>query len=202
MAKSNSDIRILIVDDDPDILFATARTLKKENYEVKTAESGQQCLDQIEQQHPDLILLDVELPDISGLEICKKLKNNPDTKKIFIIFVSGSRTSSHDQSDGLDFGADGYIPRPVSNRELVSRVKSIVRLIRSEKRYNDILEQAGDSIIIHDFNGQISHVNAQVTHELGYSRYEMLNMSIEDIGVEMKPSEVKRLRKSIFPGPF
>ena len=122
MATSNSDIRILVVDDDPDILFTTARTLKNEKYKVLTADNGQQCLDQIEQKIPDLILLDVELPDIPGTQICKNLKNNPHTKKIFIILISGLRTSPQDQSDGLDFGADGYINRPVSNRELVSLV--------------------------------------------------------------------------------
>lgn len=200
MAKNNSDIRILVVDDDPDILFATTRTLKKENYEVLTANSGQQCLDKVEQEQPDLILLDVELPDIPGTEICHNLKNNPSTQHIPIILISGILTSTHDQSDGLDFGADGYIARPVSNRELVSRVKSMVRFVKSEKRYRDIIENAGDSIILHESNGQILHVNTQATHELGYSYEEMLTMSIQDISLVANQIIIREVARTVISG--
>lgn len=141
----NSDIRILVVDDDPDILFATARVLKKEGFEVIHAETGGQCLEQVEKDNPALILLDVELPDILGTEVCAKLKSDPEHQKKFIIMLSGVRTSSDDQADGLDLGADGYIARPVPNRELVSRVNSMARLIRAERevrKYTLEIEQA------------------------------------------------------------
>lgn len=145
----NSDIRILVVDDDPDILFATVRILNKEGYQVREAETGSECLEKTVQEHPDLILLDVQLPDILGTEVCLKLKNNPDHLKKYIMMMSGRRTSSHDQADGLDVGADGYIARPVSNRELLSRVKLMVRLIRAERKndtYISELEQAIEKI--------------------------------------------------------
>ncbi len=74
----NNDIRILVVDDDPDILFVTVRILKKEGYEVLGAETGSECLEKAVQEHPDLILLDVQLPDILGTEVCLELKKNPD----------------------------------------------------------------------------------------------------------------------------
>lgn len=145
----NSDIRILVVDDDPDILFATVRILKKEDFEVIGADTGNQCLEKVENDHPDLILLDVELPDILGTEVCKRLKGNPDHQKKHIMMLSGNRRSSDDQADGLDSGADGYIARPVSSRELVSRVNSIVRLIRAEREVDSYileLEQAAKKI--------------------------------------------------------
>jgi DNA-binding response OmpR family regulator len=145
MTNSNSDIRILVVDDEPDILFATIRVLKKEGYEVLGAETGNGCLEKAFTENPDLILLDIQLPDILGTEICLKLKNHPDQQKLYIMMMSGTKTSSDDQADGLDAGADGYITRPISNRELVSRVQSMVRLIRVERKSADYileLEQA------------------------------------------------------------
>ncbi len=130
----NSDIRILVVEDDPDLLFATIRILKTVGYEVLGAETGSECLEKTVQEHPDLILLDVQLPDILGSEVCLKLKNNPDHLKRYIMMLSGEKTSSHDQAEGLDAGADGYIARPVSNRELLSRIAAMVRLIRAERK--------------------------------------------------------------------
>jgi len=145
----NSDIRILVVDDDPDILFATVRIIKKEGFEVIRAETGNQCMEEVEKNHPDLILLDVELPDIQGTEVCEKLKNNPGHQKTYVMMLSGRKTSSEEQADGLDCGADGYVARPVSNRELVSRVNSMVRLIRAERKTDSYileLEQAMEKI--------------------------------------------------------
>lgn len=145
----NSDIHILVVDDDPDILLATARLLQKEGYEVLGAETGSDCLEKTAQVSPDLILLDVQLPDILGTEVCLQLKNNPEHQKKHIVMMSGVRTSSDDQADGLDVGADGYIARPVSNRELLSRVAASVRLIRVERKcysYIAELEQAKKEI--------------------------------------------------------
>lgn len=141
----NSDILVLVVDDDPDILFATVRILKKEGYEVQGVETGGECLEKTAEIHPDLILLDVQLPDILGTEVCLRLRNNPDHLKKYIMIMSGVKTSTDDQADGLDAGADGYIARPVSNRELISRVAAMVRLIRAERKCDSYiyeLEQA------------------------------------------------------------
>lgn len=145
----NSDIRILVVDDDPDILFATVRILKKEGYHLIGAETGTEALEKVTAEAPDLILLDVELPDILGTEICARLKNDPDHQNRYIMMLSGRRTASADQADGLEAGADGYIARPVSNRELLSRVKLMVRLIRAERKndtYISELERAIEQI--------------------------------------------------------
>ena len=145
----NSEISILVVDDDPDILLATARILKKEGYQVLQAETGNQCLEKAYKEHPDLVLLDVMLPDILGTEVCAELRNNTDHQQKYILLMSGFKTSSNDQADGLDAGADGYIARPVSNRELISRVNSMVRLIRAERERDHYileLEKAAEKI--------------------------------------------------------
>ena len=145
----NSDFKILVVDDDPDILFATERLLKKEGFEVTGADTGNQCLEKVAGDQPDLILLDVDLPDISGTEVCQTIKTSPDFPRIYIMMLSAQKISSDDKAYGLDAGADGYIGRPVANRELVSRVNSMVRLIRAERKtdsYIKELEQAMEKI--------------------------------------------------------
>ncbi|THB77798.1 MAG: DNA-binding response regulator [Desulfobulbaceae bacterium] len=142
---NNKDIRILVVDDDPDVLFATARIMKKEGYDVSEAATGQECLEQTERQQPDLILLDVELPDILGTEVCHRLKSDDKYKSIYIMMLSGRKIETDDQADGLEVGADGYVARPVSNRELRARVGVMARLIRAERKcahYIVELEQA------------------------------------------------------------
>jgi len=110
-------IKILIVDDDPDVLFATTRILTSEGYQVRNASSGDECRAMVDEYRPDLILLDVVLPDIEGAALCKALKSDPILKDVFIILISGMKTSSTEQASGLDVGADGYLARPISNHE-------------------------------------------------------------------------------------
>lgn len=145
----NSKIHILVVDDDPDILFATARLMKKEGFIVTTATNGKECFKQVHDNKPDIILLDVELPDMLGTDICSKIKSDSRLNKIYIMMLSGNCTSSGQQADGLDKGADGYIARPVSNRELRARVHSMVRLVHSERKCDQYileLEQALEKV--------------------------------------------------------
>ena len=135
----NEDIMVLVVDDDPDILFATARIVKKAGYTVIKASSATECQEVIRENLPDLILLDVVLPDMEGIDLCKKIKNDPDYNGIYIILLSGKRTSSDEQSEGLDTGADGYIARPVSNRELTARVNAMVRILSAERERDRLI---------------------------------------------------------------
>ena len=137
----NQDIRILVVDDEPDILFAAERVIKSAGYQVSSAETGGQCLEMACRDIPDIILLDVDLPDILGTEVCLQLKNNPELKKSYILMMSGTRTSSNEQADGLESGADGYVARPVSNRELLARVAALVRILKAERERDKVIEE-------------------------------------------------------------
>ena len=129
----NEHLKILIVDDDPDILFATARVVEKQGYSVFQASTGAQCKTLVQENVPDLILLDVELPDMNGADLCRDIKADPLLKDIFIVLTSGKKISSLEQACGLEFGADGYIARPISNRELKARVNAMVRILVSER---------------------------------------------------------------------
>ncbi|HME45207.1 MAG TPA: response regulator [Syntrophorhabdales bacterium] len=124
--------KVLITDDDPELLRLTATILERAGYEVLEASTGKECLEATQAHHPDIILLDVILPDISGIEVCKQIKADEALRDIFVILVSGVQVSSEYQAEGLDVGADGYIIKPISNKELVARVHSLVRIKRAE----------------------------------------------------------------------
>jgi DNA-binding response OmpR family regulator len=142
----NTDIQILIVDDDPDLLFATARVIQSAGYEVLTAETGAEGMASVRQNRPDLILLDVILPDTDGHDMCRQLKQDPELHRIFVVLISGTKTESAEQADGLDVGADGYIARPITNRELLARVNSMVRILRAEKERDQLIVQLEEAL--------------------------------------------------------
>jgi len=127
MVKTDQ-IRILVVDDDPDILSATSRILKKAGYSVIEGSSGKDALELAQQQMPDLLLLDVILPDIKGIDVLKKLKKDRQTKQIPVILISSIKTDSFDQTIALETGADQYIARPIPNRELLARIQAFLRI--------------------------------------------------------------------------
>lgn len=128
----NSIPRILVVNDDPVILFGTARVLQKAGYEVFQAASGLDGLRQTHETWPDLILLDVSMPDMDGFEVCQRIKSDPACQSILVVLLSGTFIKSEKQAEGLDLGADGYIVYPVSPQELLARVRAFLRLKKAE----------------------------------------------------------------------
>jgi CheY-like chemotaxis protein len=126
------DARILVTDDDPDLLLLSTTLLSDEGYEVFETTTGKGCLDAARSHHPDVVLLDVVLPDMTGIEVCRRIKAEPELQGTFVTLVSGVRVSSQCQAEGLDVGADGYIVKGVTNREFLARVQSLVRIKRDE----------------------------------------------------------------------
>jgi putative two-component system response regulator len=128
---------ILVVDDIPTNIRILERKLLKENYTIISANSGKAALEMVEKNEPDLILLDVMMPHMSGFEVCKILKSNPKTKSIPIIFLT-ARVESEAIVTGLNAGAVDYVAKPFNHAELLSRIKTHTEL----KRLQDNLEQA------------------------------------------------------------
>jgi DNA-binding response OmpR family regulator len=126
------DFRILVTDDDPESLLLMTSVLQRAGYEVFESETGRGCLDTARACRPALVLLDVILPDMSGIEVCRQIKSSLDLGDTFVILTSGVRVSSEWQADGLNTGADGYIIKPISNKEFVARVHSIERIKDAE----------------------------------------------------------------------
>jgi DNA-binding response OmpR family regulator len=117
---------ITLIEDEPDIQEIIAYNLKREGYQVSAALNGEEGLDLIERKKPDLILLDLMLPGIDGLEVCRRLRSRPETQDIPIIMVS-AKGEETDVVLGLGLGADDYIAKPFSPKELIARVKAVLR---------------------------------------------------------------------------
>jgi len=118
--------KIVIIEDEPDILEVLSYNLKREGFDVYSATNGTLGLSLVEKELPDLLLLDLMLPGLDGIEICSTIKNNPATQNTLIIMV----TAKGEESDivlGLGVGADDYITKPFSPKELVARVKAVLR---------------------------------------------------------------------------
>ncbi|MCX7716462.1 MAG: response regulator transcription factor, partial [Endomicrobia bacterium] len=133
------------VDDEEDILELIKVNLKKEGYEVQCFTAPKQFLSFIEHNIPDLIILDIMLPQMDGFEICKKLKSDMKLANIPIIFLS-AKSEEIDKVLGLELGADDYITKPFSVRELVARVKTVLR--RQETKQKEKLLKIGNIMII------------------------------------------------------
>ncbi|UCC40640.1 MAG: response regulator transcription factor [Candidatus Aminicenantes bacterium] len=136
--------KILIVEDDKAILMGLTDDLEFEGYEVAVALDGKKGLKQALEQEFQLIILDILLPELNGFEVCKKLreagKNTP------ILMLTAARTEEMDKVLGLDIGADDYVTKPIGSREMVARVKAILRRTRQRERIGEIYEFGDISI--------------------------------------------------------
>lgn len=137
--------KVLVVDDEQNILELIRYNLEKEGYTVRTASDGNAALEMAQVEKPDLILLDVMLPNLDGLSACRVLRQNEITRKIPIIMIS-ARGEELDKVLGLEIGADDYVTKPFSIRELLARVKARLRRKQEE---SETLEKKDDSIIVH-----------------------------------------------------
>jgi len=118
--------KILLVDDEPDILEIVGYNLKKEGYKVLTATNGKEAIDVALKKKPELIILDVMMPEMDGMETCHQMRNNPVLKDTLIAFLT-ARGEDYSQIAGFDAGADDYITKPVKPRVLISKIKAILR---------------------------------------------------------------------------
>lgn len=140
----NSTFKILVVDDENDILEFIQYNLKKEGYDVYLAHNGQEAIDFGRKIKPDLILLDVMMPVMDGIEACKQMKADPDFANTFIVFLT-ARSEEYSEIAGFQAGADDYIAKPIKPRVLVTRLSAILR--RKEKVQPDTKLSIGDIVI-------------------------------------------------------
>ena len=132
---------ILLVDDEPDILEFLSYNLKKEGYAVFTTENGRDAIPIAKKENPELIVLDVMMPEMDGIEVCKELRKIPSLENVLIAFLT-ARNEDYSQITGFDSGADDYITKPIKPNVFVSRVKALLR--RSAKNsLSSIIETAG-----------------------------------------------------------
>ena len=136
----NSDIKILLVDDEPDILEIVGYNLSTEGYQVITANNGLEGVRKAEKERPQLIILDVMMPEMDGIEACEKIRQLPELKDVVITFLT-ARGEDYSQVAGFDAGADDYITKPIKPKVLMSRVKALLR------RYKESHESVFEDVV-------------------------------------------------------
>jgi two-component system KDP operon response regulator KdpE len=132
--------RILIVDDEPSILATMAPLLRARGYEVSTATSGYAALDAVDRQPPQLVILDLGLPDLDGVEVCRRLREG----RAIPILVLSARGAEHDKVAALDAGADDYVTKPFNINELLARVRAALRRATAREQPESQLIEIGD----------------------------------------------------------
>lgn len=123
---SSTKQKILVVDDEPDIRELIEYNLKKEGYQVFTASNGQEGVSEAKRSHPDLIILDIMMPKMDGIEACRILRTMNEFKNTFMVFLT-ARSEEYSEIAGFNVGADDYIAKPIKPRALVSRINAILR---------------------------------------------------------------------------
>ena len=185
--------QILLVDDNPDLCNYIQRLLSRK-YQIKVVNSGLAALDSIQEQKPDLVITDVIMPELNGLELLQILRHDPDTQRIPIILLS-ARAEENARIEGLEAKADDYLIKPFSARELLARVQSILEmtqlrqeatireqeLINTKARVTDILESITDGFLSLDHQWQLTYVNGASERLSGKTREELLGGNFWDI---------------------
>lgn len=166
---------IYLVEDDESIRNMMMYTLEASGFEVKGFENGKSYFQAMLMNHPDLVMLDIMLPDMDGIEILKKMKKDPEMKDIPVILASAKGTE-YDKVIGLDLGADDYLAKPFGMMEMVSRVKAVLR--RTKPDPEQMVLQAGDLEL--NLGAHIVKVHGQRV-QLTLKEYELLRLFMENI---------------------
>ncbi len=143
---STAKQKILIVDDEPDILELIAYNLKKEGYQVFSASNGQEGITVAKKTQPDLIILDIMMPKMDGIEACRLMRAMPEFKNTFMVFLT-ARSEEYSEIAGFNVGADDYIAKPIKPRALVSRINAILRRNVAAAEVSENKIEIGDLII-------------------------------------------------------
>lgn len=133
-----SEIKILLVDDEPDILEILGYNLSQEGYQIFTASNGKEAVKTAKKELPHLIIMDVMMPEMDGMEACENIRKNPDLDKTIITFLT-ARSEDYSQVAGFDAGADDYIAKPIKPKVLVSKVKGLLRRLKNQEETSDVL---------------------------------------------------------------
>jgi two-component system phosphate regulon response regulator PhoB len=137
--------RILIVDDEPDVIELLEFNLRQAGYDVTSAEDGAVALRKAREQPPDLVVLDLMLPEVDGTEVCKQLRRDPSTARVPILMLT-AKAGEIDRVLGLELGADDYVTKPFSPRELVLRVRGLLRRGQSVEEAPEVIH-VGDLLV-------------------------------------------------------
>lgn len=140
---ASDTVKVLIVDDEPDILEFMEYNLKKEGYEVFLAKNGKEAIDLARRERPQLIILDIMMPVMDGIEACRQIREIPELQHTLVTFLT-ARNEEYSQIAGFDVGADDYISKPIKPRVLTSRIKALLRRLNGVQAPQAPVIQVGD----------------------------------------------------------
>jgi PAS domain S-box-containing protein len=191
---------ILVVDDDDAIRQLFGFSLRDAGYDVLESATGLEGLHLAQTRVPDLVLLDVRLPDVSGVEVCHTIKSDPALKDVFVVLCSGEATSIEHKVNGFQTGADEYLIKPFGMNELLARVQTLMRLRNtasalraSEEHHRRLIDILPDAVCLFHPKGQVLAANSQAAIMLGYaSNKELLQKTIYDL---IPPEEHARVKE-------
>ena len=169
--------KILVVDDESDIQELLKYNLSKEGYVVKTASDGIKALEVAKEFIPDLVLLDIMMPKMDGVETCRQIRENPDLSSVFVIFLT-ARSEEYSEVAAFDVGADDYITKPIKPRALISRIQALFRRDSKAKKESDVLD-AGDLVV--DKSSYTVSIKGKKTN-LPKKEFELLYFLVQNPG--------------------
>lgn len=189
--------RILVVDDEEDILELVKYNLEREGYLVDCVETGEEAIERATAIRPDGILLDLMLPGVDGIEVCRELRKNPDTRTIPIIMMT-AKGEEADVVSGLEVGADDYVPKPFSTKVLIARLRALLRRTAEKKD-----EEAGELIRRGTFVLDLGRREASIAGkplDLTFTEFEILRLLAKRPGwVYSRSRIVNEIKGSDYP---
>lgn len=180
------DIKILLVDDEVDILEIVSYNLSAEGYQILTAQNGVEAVEKANRYKPQLIILDVMMPEMDGIEACEKIRELPNLSHTIITFLT-ARGEDYSQVAGFDAGADDYITKPIKPKVLVSKVKALLRRLKEDANPSDAIMKIGE-LIINREEYKITNKGKEIS--LPRKEFELLSLLATKPGKVFKREEI------------
>ena len=202
---------ILIVDDRKENRYISSRMLRSAGYAVEEAETGREALQKVLQE-PALVILDVRLPDMIGYEVCRRIKENPQTATIPVLLVSAAFTSSESRVQALDVGADAYLLQPLEPTVLVATVRALLRLRRAEnesrlsaKQWQSTFDALAEGIAVLDSDWRIVRCNRALTQLLGKTHGDIEGQEVQallsaELNIKLNATDLPYFSKDVIRG--
>ncbi|MGI9069418.1 MAG: PAS domain S-box protein [Pyrinomonadaceae bacterium] len=195
--------RVLVVDDDQKVAALLNELLEQEGYEVMSTADGGGALAILNSFEPDVVISDVVIPVIDGIELCRQIKKGPRTASIPVLLISGLRNAPEDSLEGLTAGADDYLNVPFRNEELLVKVARLAERRRVEQHYRGIVEQAADIIYTRDMDGYITSINAAGGAFFGRPAAEIVGRHLSVlIGSEAAARDIEQTKRVAHDSPL
>jgi PAS domain S-box-containing protein len=194
---------VLAVNDEPKVLELLTVLLEHEGYRVVSASDGQRALELARSLEPDIVVSDVVMPEMDGLEFCRRLKQDPRTAGVPVLLASAVRTGKRNSLHALTAGADDYLEMPFRRQELLVKVARLTERHRVERHYREIVEQAADIIYTRDMEGRITSINEAGARFFGRPVAELVGAHLSDLlGAEAAAGDIAEAEENTSGAPI